>query len=383
MTYDTLEKSHIIIKILETFGVLTNKELHRKLPKLSPTCFKLLIHSPLTFTFTILMWLEVLNSEDLNQACDVLYVVLTEIALIVKLLNVWYHDALIKSMFFEWQQNKIFELQTTEECVIWRNIMKLYSVVAFLYIGCSLSVVGFAFTAVLYLSRYQLPFSYWLPFNWKDPLNYWYAYSYELITVPVTCISNSTADMFFCYMMLHLAMHFKVIAMRLEQLGFGKNETNSQVTRKLLTIIKLHLKLKSMSSSCEQIVSYPICAQVVLSAFILCFSLYRFQNFNALEDPGNFLSLVQFAVAMNLQILLPCYFANKLTIESSQLLNCIYNCNWYEMSPYNRKIIVIFMQYLQEPVVLKASIFFDIGLPVYTKTMNNAYSFFALLLNLE
>lgn len=125
-----------------------------------------------------------------------------------------------------------------------------------------------------------------------------------------------------------------------------------------------------MSKSCEAIVSYPILAQILLSAFVLCFSLYRLQNFNILEDPVNFLSLVQYSVVMILQIFLPCFYANKLTIESSNLLNSIYNCDWPEMSTYNRKIILQYMQYLQKPVVLKAGIFFNIGLPIYTKVIN-------------
>ncbi|KAM7348096.1 odorant receptor 94a-like [Cochliomyia hominivorax] len=383
MAYDTLEKSRIIIKILTAVGILTNEKLQRRLPKIPSIFFKLLIHLPLTFTLTISMWWEVLSSTDLYDASDVLYIVLTETALVVKVLSAWYNDALIKSMFSEWQHNEMFELETTEECFIWRDAMQTYNLIKILYIGCSLSVVGFGFTAVLFLNHYQLPFPYWLPFDWTDPLNYWYAYSYELIALPVTCISNCTSDMFFCYMMQHLALQFKIAAMRLEKLGFEKNENNRETTKKLLGIIKLHLKLKSVSKSCEQIVSYPICAQIILSAFILCFSLYRLQNFNALEDPGTFMSLLQFAVAMNLQIFLPCYFANKLTMESSQLLNSIYNSKWYEMSPHNRKIILMFMQYLQKPVILKAGYFFNIGLPTYSKTMNNAYSFFALLLNMD
>lgn len=127
----------------------------------------------------------------------------------------------------------------------------------------------------------------------------------------------------------------------------------------------------SMSKSCEIIVSYPILAQIVFSAFILCFSLYRMQNFNILDDPISFLSLIQFAVAMTLQIYLPCYYANKLTIESSRLMDSIYKCNWIEMSPYNRKLVLMYMQYLQNSIVLKAGNFFNVGLPIFTKVKLN------------
>ncbi|XP_037824950.1 odorant receptor 94a-like [Lucilia sericata] len=357
MAYNTLEKSRVIIKILATIGILTNKKLHLKLSKVPPIYYKLMIHVPLTFTYTTLMWLEVIFSSDIYEATDVLYMVLTETALVVKILSIWYHDALIKSLFNEWQQNEMFKLYTTQEFYMWQP--------------------------VLFLNSYELPFLYWTPFNWKHPSNYWYAYFYELFAMPLTCLSNCTSDMLLCCMMQHLALYFKLIAMRLENLGNKKGEINSVVTKKLLTIIKFHLKLKSMSKYCERIVSYPILAQILLSAFVLCFSLYRLTNFNFIEDPVTFFSLIQYAMVMNLQIFLPCYYANKLTIESSRLTNSIYNCNWPEMSPFNRKLILMYMQSLQKPVVIKAGNFFEVGLPIYAKTMNNAYSFFALLLNMD
>ncbi|KNC23846.1 putative odorant receptor 94b, partial [Lucilia cuprina] len=381
--YNTLEKSCIIIKILTTIGILTNKKLHLKLAKVPPIYYKLMIHIPLTFTYTTLMWLEVIFSSDIYEATDVLYMVLTETALVVKILSIWYHDALIKSLFNEWQQNAMLKLYTTQEYFMWQRTIKLFGIVAFLYITCSVSVLCFSFTAVLFLNSYELPFLYWTPFNWKHPSNYWYAYFYELFAMSLTCLSNCTSDMLLCYMMQHLALYFKLIAMRLENLGNRKDEINSVVTKKLLTIIKCHLKLKSMSKSCECIVSYPILAQILLSAFVLCFSLYRLTNFNFIEDPVTFLSLIQYAMVMNLQIFLPCYYANKLTIESSRLTNSLYNCNWPEMSPFNRKLILMYMQSLQKPVVIKAGNFFEVGLPIYAKTMNNAYSFFALLLNMD
>ncbi|XP_037824580.1 odorant receptor 94a-like [Lucilia sericata] len=303
------------------------------------------------------MWLKIIFSSDINEANDILYVALTETGLLVKILNIWYYDALIKFLFNEWHQNEMFELYTTQERVLWQPL--------------------------LFFDSYELPFSIWTPFDWKLPSNYWYAYFYELFAAPLSCLSNCTTDMLLCYMMQHLALYFKFIGIRLENLATDEKQTNDVITKKLLTIIKLHLKLKSMSRSCGRIVSYSFLAQILLSGFVLCFSLYRLTNFNSKEDPVRFLSLIQYIVVMDLQIFLPCYYADKLTTESCDLANSIYNCNWPDMSPFNRKLILIYMQHLQQPVVIKASIFFDVGLPIYAKTMNNAYSFFALLLNMD
>lgn len=122
-----------------------------------------------------------------------------------------------------------------------------------------------------------------------------------------------------------------------------------------------------MSKQCERVVSYPILAQILLSALVLCFSLYRLKNVNFLEDPANFAALVQYAVVMTLQIFLPCYYANVLTLESSRLVHSIYCCNWINMSFKNRRMITLYSMHLNEPVILRAGNFFDIGLPIFSK----------------
>lgn len=245
MAFDTLQKSHCIVKILTICGILTNNKLLAKLPKFQPICYKLLLHVPLTFTFTLLMWLEVSFSSDLSQATDALYVTLTETGLLVKILSVWYYEVLVKSLFNEWQQNEMFRLQTIQECAIWERRTKVYSHLVFLYIGFSLIATTCACTSVLFLNSYQLPFPIWLPFDWKSPLNYWCVYVYELFAMPLTCLSNSTLDTFFCFMIQHLALHFKMIALRLKALGNNqKDGSNTDVTKRLIAIIELHLKLK-------------------------------------------------------------------------------------------------------------------------------------------
>ncbi|XP_061396632.1 odorant receptor 94a-like [Musca vetustissima] len=379
MSFDTLQKSKTLRKILWFVGLWTEDD-KGALPAMVKS---LLIHVPLSFTYTILMWMDVYFSADLNQATDVLYVALTETALVVKIISILYHRNIARQMFEEWRSSEQFRLHSVQEKWMWRQSFRTFGIVSFLYITCSFSVVVYAFAAVLFLNTYQLPFPYWTPFNWNQPIYYWYAYFYGALATPLTCISNITLDMWQCYIMLHLAVCYKLIAMRLQQLNGNPKEANRNVTKDIIRIVQFEQKVKRMSKQCESIVSYPVLAQILLSALVLCFSLYRLQNVNFFDDPGKFAYLVQYAVCMTFQIFLPCYYANKLTVESLRLMDSAYNCNWMEMALPDRRIILLYMQYLNRPVVLRTGKFFDIGLPVYTKTMNNAYSFFALLLNMD
>jgi len=115
--------------------------------------------------------------------------------------------------------------------------------------------------------------------------------------------------------------------------------------------------------------------------------------------------MIQFVSVMILQIFLPCYYGNQITFHAYQLTNEVYNTNWLQCSTSTRRLLNTYMEHLKRPVKIRAGYFFDLGLPVFVKvrlhcdfpytkyllflflyylqTINNAYSFFAVLLNMS
>jgi len=113
--------------------------------------------------------------------------------------------------------------------------------------------------------------------------------------------------------------------------------------------------------------------------------------------------MIQFLSVMISQIFLPCYYGNQITFHANQLTNEVYNTNWLQCTPSTRKLLNTYMEHLKRPVKFRAGYFFEVGLPVFVKvrlqcefpsihfllvfffnylqTINNAYSFFAVLLN--
>lgn len=77
--------------------------------------------------------------------------------------------------------------------------------------------------------------------------------------------------------------------------------------------------------------------------------------------------MVQFMSIMILEIYLPCYYATEITLNSADLCTRIYCSNWEDQSIATRKLIILYMEFLKHPVQLKATNFFDVGLPIFTK----------------
>ncbi|XP_054740316.1 odorant receptor 94a-like [Anastrepha obliqua] len=380
MSFDTIANSRLLSRALTLLGLWpvamdTGSCLQRYY-----RYYQLFLHITLTFTLTLLMWLDVIFSENLDHATQVLKFLLTEMGLVVKIFNIWYYARMASEFLREWETSELFVLQTCAERAMWQRAQRAFHKVVIVYVFCSFNTAICALIAVPFMNTRELPFPFWLPRKWREDY-YWAMYSYEFIAMPFTCLCNIKTDLFQCYFLLHLTLCLRVIGMRLERLSNAV--ASESVTEEFVKIIKIHQRVDEMAKCCERIVSLPVLMQIMLSSFIICFIIYRLQNVRFSDNPAEFFSMLQYVVAMSLQIFLPCYYANELTVESQNLSHHLYNCDWTGMSVYNRRMIFVYMEYLKQPLVLHAGNFFEIGLPIFSKTMNNAYSLLALLLNVS
>ncbi|XP_036329776.1 odorant receptor 94a-like, partial [Rhagoletis pomonella] len=259
---------------------------------------------------------------------------LSSLALLAKLVNVRYYGQLLVDFFAALTNDALFQQLSLEEQLIWAREQRHYGWMALLYFAMSLTVVSTAFVGVLISANYELPFPYAPPFDWRTERGYWYAYChgnaaycYELLAMPITCLSNCAFDMRQCYMLVQLSLCFKLIFGRLERMGEVRVESSAsngfseeKFYADFVGAVALHVRTRELSQQCEKYVSFPFLIQIFCSSFVLCFSAYRLQKY---------------------------------------------------------------MEMLQRPVRVRAGKFFDISLVVFSKTMNNTYSLVALLLNMN
>ncbi|XP_034117670.2 odorant receptor 94b [Drosophila albomicans] len=333
------------------------------------------LHLPLTFTLIVLTWLEILTSNDLEQTGRVIYMALTMLPLLIKLINIWYRR--IEAHHFMDELMKCIE---TEDVHLLKNEEVHFKRIFYAYLGGALTVALFGFVSVFLQDTYELPFSYYVPFEWRNPERYLYAWGYNVLAMTLSCTTNSMLDTMGCYFMFQIGLLYRFLNIRLLAL---QQKPEHEALPELRRIFQRHARVRLLTRQCELLVSPYVLSQVVLSAFIICFSGYRLVQMGWQENPGLFLATLQFEAVMIVQIFLPCYYGNQLTINANQLTNSVFNTNWLEYSVKTRKELICYMEFLKRPVKVRAGIFFEIGLPIFMKTINNAYSFFALLLNLS
>ncbi|KAJ9598693.1 hypothetical protein L9F63_010642, partial [Diploptera punctata] len=60
---------------------------------------------------------------------------------------------------------------------------------------------------------------------------------------------------------------------------------------------------------------------------------------------------INYVMVLTLQILLPCWYGQKVIDQSERIKDAVYGCNWYEMSPRFRKALVFAIMRSNRPLV--------------------------------
>ncbi|XP_037956940.1 odorant receptor 94b-like [Teleopsis dalmanni] len=381
-TVDNISSARTLITILKVTGFWHWHKPEEKSGSITTLelCYRFIVHLPLTFVFISLMWTEVLTSKSLEEAGNVMYITMTETGLLCKIFNIWLMGKEAWSFIDELKKNKQLQMRTDSECKLWLEEHRKFKRVAFSYIIGSLVVAYIAFISVLFLSKYELAYGYYVPFEWKNPTKYWYAYFFDMIAMSLNCLSNITLDMTYCYFMFHIGALYKLISFRLAALEQMKEV---DVIRELKSIFRLHKHTKRLTLECQRLVSAPVLAQIMLSALTLCFSGYRLIHVSISIRIKIFINMFNFLGVMAFQIFLFCYYANEITINANHLTWSAYNTNWLHYSKSTKNLVFIYMEFLKQPVTIKVANLFDVGLPIFSRTMNNAYSLFAVLIKMS
>ena len=84
-------------------------------------------------------------------------------------------------------------------------------------------------------------------------------------------------------------------------------------------------------------------------------------------------------IPMTLEIFLPCYFGNELSIASSKLSTALFHSNWINANKKDKDTAKIFMENTKKDLSITAFNAFEVNLTTFGKIVNSAYSLFAIL----
>jgi odorant receptor len=110
--------------------------------------------------------------------------------------------------------------------------------------------------------------------------------------------------------------------------------------------------------------------------------LLHFNNvnfYNQIKDGSAIFQIFTFMIPMTLEIFLPCYFGNDLSIASSKLSTALIGSEWFECDEKLRSTAKIFMENTKKEMKIFAFGVFQVNLSTFTTIMNSAYSYYNVL----
>ncbi|XP_063993247.1 odorant receptor 2a-like [Diachasmimorpha longicaudata] len=99
-------------------------------------------------------------------------------------------------------------------------------------------------------------------------------------------------------------------------------------------------------------------------------------------DEAHVFGVVQLAtyiLSMTILVYTNCFMGECLHTECAALLNAYYECNWYEMSDFCKKALIICMETTQNPIHLTAGKFHIFSLESFAQIMKSSMVYVSML----
>lgn len=199
--------------------------------------YRYLLHSVFTLTFISLMYINMWFIDGIDEFVDILYMALTETALLAKLFTIFYYGKKVVE-FSKNMKDPILSLKHANEKEYFILRHESLNRIRKIYFNICMAFCLLSFVEPFIKPEWKLPFEAWIPFDWKSWSTYFYAYFYEVIGMLVTCLTNCTMDFFQAYVLMQISLYYKLIVFRLEKIGWDKKE---DFQAKLKETIKLRM----------------------------------------------------------------------------------------------------------------------------------------------
>ncbi|XP_055298556.1 odorant receptor 33b-like [Sitodiplosis mosellana] len=280
--------------------------------------------------------LKLTDQEDLTYG---LYIYLTQFCGLIKIMCFLVNNNHFQKLI---ERAEHFQLENEFEEKLVRQRIHFFFKVAVFYYAMAMTAIHTTELMAIFAEPAELPYISWYPYlDWEhNRQDYWMAIIYQYISINSSTLLNITVDIMFSLLLFILSIEIELIGLRFSKMGHvhGENgrfeegpESELAFETKQFDILKkniiLHREAIAFKCTLEECLNLPFFVQILASAFVIASII------NAMAHDTQFaLPYIFGAVALITQIFLPCFFANKVIIQCSELSYRVYESNWIVMS---------------------------------------------------
>uniref|UniRef100_A0A182RNW0 Uncharacterized protein n=2 Tax=Anopheles funestus TaxID=62324 RepID=A0A182RNW0_ANOFN len=304
----------------------------------------------------------------------IMYISLTETAMILKTRTIYRHFDTIWSLY-ETTLGPSFQPRDEFERELQNRTLQVFNRWYYVYIFVS-HMAAFGTGSHLLSSEYRMPFFPWffgVRYGDDARVAYYTIFAYQCFGMYFHMLLNTAGDTQLCYMLQMIGIQLDLLAKRFRSLS-----SSEEFDRSFVPLVQHYNKIHRMLCRVENLFSLAYFVQFSVSGLVICASAYQVASMLNLNDFSKLMN-VFYMMSMTMQIGLPCYYGNEVTLKSYALTNAIYSSNWYAMKHSNRKSVQMFLVRTNKPFAATAFRYFNFNLPAFTTILNMAYSVYCVL----
>uniref|UniRef100_A0A182QEL1 Odorant receptor n=1 Tax=Anopheles farauti TaxID=69004 RepID=A0A182QEL1_9DIPT len=291
----------------------------------------------------------------------IMYIFLTETAMILKTRTIYRRFDTVWSLY-ETTLGPSFQPRDEQERELQHRTLLVFNRWYYIYIFVS-HMAAFGTGSHLLSSEYRMPFFPWffgVPYGADAPVAYYTIFTYQCFGMYFHMLLNTAGDTQLCYLLQMIGIQLDLLAKRFCQLG-----TSEEFERSFVPLVQHYNKIHRMLRRVENLFSLAYFVQFSVSGLVICASAYQVASMLNLNDFSKLMN-VFYMMSMTMQIGLPCYYGNEVTLKSYALTNAIYSSRWYSMKRSNRKSVQMFLIRTNKPIAATAFKYFNFNLPAFT-----------------
>lgn len=249
-----------------------------------------------------------------------------------------------------------------------KNYILFARIYAFLFMVPCLCVMAIPFISLISSGNKSLPLNIWLPFDYEHNVIYVIAYLWTIWACSNSVLLLIAIDTLMFVLITLLSMELDILKIDLVNL---KASWNSKIDRQTGKLIKRHNDLIECCGMLEKTFSPSFLFNFLQSSFVICLTAFQYTTST---DITQRIFNGSYCTAILNQILLLCYFGQKVIDASQNISVGAYDSGWDQTKNMKvKKAMMRVMERAQKPTILTAMNFQDISLESFTSVRTNNF----------
>ncbi|XP_045776312.1 odorant receptor 49b-like [Maniola jurtina] len=325
---------------------------------------------------------------DLDEVSEASYLLFTQATVCYKVTVFIVNKKNLRELL-DFMKVDIFDPQTSyHNKVLYTNARKVKKLCAVFLVTAIMTVNLWAIMPLFDNAESRFfPFKIWMPVDPQKSPQYQLGYLYQITCIYCSAMLFFAVDSTILSMVMFGCAQLEIIIDKMQKLQTAplslnwKPEKYNQVigenNKLFIECLRHHQAVIRFIEMLEDTYHANIFFQLCATVGIICIIGLRI----SFAEPSSvqFYSMLNYMATMLSQLYLYCWCGSELTTKSQDLRVWLYQCPWYEQDVKFRLSLLLAMERMKRPIILKAGHYIPLSRPTFVSIVRSSYSYFAVL----